>query len=138
MQASCQCGNLTAGIADGAEPMVVLCHCIDCQKRSGSPFGAMAYYPEGSVTVAGEAREYARPTDSGNTFTTGFCPSCGSTVYAKASGFPGITGVTVGTIADPAFPAPARSVYEQSRHHWLAMPEGTPGFARGRGEERTR
>ena len=72
MQASCQCGNLTAEIADGAEAMTVACHCIDCQKRSGSPFGVMAYYPDASVAIGGEAREYARPTDSGHTFTTGF------------------------------------------------------------------
>jgi hypothetical protein len=138
MQASCQCGTLTATIDDGAEPMVVACHCIDCQKRSGSPFGAMAYYPGGSVAIAGEAREYARPTDSGNTYTTGFCPTCGSTLYGKASRFPDIVGVTVGTISDPTFPAPVRSVYEQSQHQWLAMPETTDGFVRGRDGERSR
>lgn len=139
MQASCQCGSLTAQIQDGAEPMVVACHCIDCQKRSGSPFGTMAYYPEDYVAVAGEAREYVRPTDSGNTFTTGFCPDCGSTLYGKASGFPGIVGVTIGTIGEQALlPVPARSVYEQSKHRGVAMPAETQGFVRGRNSERTR
>ena len=138
MQASCQCGKLTATIDDGAEPTVVMCHCIDCQKRSGSPFGAMAYYPDGTVSFGGEAREYSRPTDSGNTYTTGFCPSCGSTLYGKASRFPGITGVTVGSISDPAFPMPARSVYEQSRHEWVAMPEEMPGYWQGRDGEQVR
>jgi hypothetical protein len=138
MQASCQCGSLTAEIQDGAEPMVVACHCIDCQKRSGSPFGTMAYYPVTFVNFAGEAREYARPTDSDNTFTTGFCPTCGSTLYGKASGFPGIVGVTFGTIDERKLPAPVRSVYEQSRHHWVQMPAETQGFVRGRNSERTR
>ena len=138
MQASCQCGSLTAEIDNSAEPMVVACHCIDCQKRSGSPFGSMAYYPRDAVAVSGAAREYSRPTDSGNTYTTGFCPACGSTLYGQASAFPDIVGVTVGTISDPALPAPARSVYEQSRYHWLAMPESTAGFVRGRDGERSR
>ena len=138
MQASCQCGNLTAEIQDGAEPMVVACHCIDCQKRSGSPFGAIAYYPEDYVAFAGEAREYSRPTDSGNTFTTGFCPDCGSTLYGKASGFPGIVGVTLGTVEGAVLPVPVRSVYEQSKHRWVAMPAETQGFVRGRNSERTR
>lgn len=136
--ASCQCGSLTAAIADGAEPMIIACHCIDCQKRSGSPFGTMAYYPTDSVTIAGEAREFTRPTDRGNSFTNGFCPTCGSTLYGVASQYPGIVGVTVGTFADPAFPAPTRSVYEQSRHHWLAMPATVPGFAQGRDGEQVR
>lgn len=138
MQSSCQCGSLTATVDDGAEPMVVMCHCIDCQKRSGSHYGSIAYYPSGSVTVAGEAREFSRGTDSGNTFTTGFCPTCGSTVYARASRMPEIIGVTVGTISDPAFPTPTRSVYEQSRHHWLALPETISGFAQGRDGARVR
>ena len=138
MQASCQCGALTAEIQDGAEPVVVACHCIDCQKRSGSPYGSMVYYPEDFVAFAGEAREYSRPTDSGNTYTTGFCPTCGSTLYGKASGFPGIVGVTFGTIADATLPAPLRSVYEQSRHPWVMMPAETHGFLRGRDGERVR
>lgn len=75
MQASCQCGNLTAEISDHVEPVIVMCHCIDCQRRSGSQFGSIAYYPAEAVAIAGEAREYGRPTDSGNTFTTGFCPA---------------------------------------------------------------
>ena len=139
MQASCQCGALTAEIQDGAEPVVVACHCRECQKRSGSPFGTMAYYPENFVNFGGEAREYSRPTDSGNTFTTGFCPGCGSTLYGKASGFPGVVGVTLGTIGEPQLlPVPARSVYEQSRHRWVAMPAETQGFVQGRNSERTR
>ena len=138
MQASCQCGSLTAEIQDGAEPIVVACHCIDCQKRSGSPFGTMAYYPEDYVAIAGEAREFSRPTDSGNSFTTGFCPSCGSTLYGKASGFSGIVGVTLGTIEGAVLPVPVRSVYEQSKQRWVTMPAETQGFVRGRNGERTR
>jgi len=138
MQASCQCGSLRAEIQDGAEPVVVACHCIDCQKRSGSPFGTMAYYPEDFVAVSGEMREYARPTDAENTYTTGFCPSCGSTLYGKTSGLPGIVGVTLGTIGPEPLPGPARSVYERSRHRWVQMPAETQGFVRGRNGERTR
>ena len=138
MHASCQCGSLTAQIQDGAEPVVVACHCLDCQKRSGSPFGTMAYYADDAVAIAGEAKEYARATDSGNTYTTGFCPTCGSTLYGKASGMPGVIGVTVGTHAERRLPRPARSAYEQSRHDWVRMPAETQGFAQGRNSERTR
>jgi hypothetical protein len=132
MQASCQCGKLTATVADGAEAMTILCHCRDCQRRSGSPFGAIAYFPHEAVAISGTPREFTRPTDAGNTFTTGFCPDCGSTVYAKASRMPEITGVTIGTLADTAFAAPIRSVYEQSKHAWVSLPEGMTHHPRGR------
>jgi hypothetical protein len=132
MKASCQCGKLTAAVADGAEAATVVCHCLDCQRRSGSPFGSIAYFPKEAVTISGTPREFTRTTDTGNSFTTGFCPDCGSTVYAKASRMPEITGVTVGTLADPAFPAAIRSVYEQSKHDWIVLPEGVAHHRRGR------
>ena len=132
MLASCLCGALHATIADDAEPMTIICHCTDCQKRTGSPFGVMAYFTRELVTIEGQAREYSRPTDTGNVFTTGFCPECGSTLLARGSRFPDIIGIALGTIADPAFPAPARSVYEQSRHHWVIMPKVMPRHPRGR------
>jgi hypothetical protein len=125
-------------IDDGAEALVVACHCIECQKRSGSPFGAIAYFPADTVTIRGDAREYTRPTDEGGTFTTGFCPTCGSTLYGSASKHPNIVGITVGTISDPSFPPPTRSIYEQSRHHWVAMPETAAGFVRGPEGQRSR
>jgi len=125
-------------IEDGAEAFVVACHCIDCQKRSGSPFGVIAYFSASAVSIHGEAREHTRPTDEGNTFTSGFCPTCGSTLFGLASKHPDLVGVTVGTISDPTFPPPNRSIYEQSRHHWVALPEATVGFARGPDGERSR
>ena len=132
MQASSQCGSLTVEIDDGAEPTVVMCHSFDCQRRSGSQFGSIAYYPVESVAIAGEAREFASGSDSGHAFTTGFCPGCGSTVYARPGRMPEIVGVTVGTIADPSFPRPLRSVYEQSKHHWIELPEEIAHHPRGR------
>ncbi len=132
MKAHCQCGNLSADIADDAQAMTVLCHCKDCQRRSGSPFGTVAYFPAEAVTISGEAREYTRSTDTGAHFTNGFCPECGTTLYAKAEKYPGIVGITAGAIADPDFPPPARSVYEQSRHHWVILPNTMPRHPRGR------
>jgi hypothetical protein len=60
------------------QPMaVVACHCIACQKRSGSPFGEAAYYPHEQVKVCGEARKFTRATDAGSHFDQFFCPDCG-------------------------------------------------------------
>ena len=53
MQASCQCGNLTAEIQDGAEPVVVACHCRDCQKRSGTGSRGSLIVPTVTPTAPG-------------------------------------------------------------------------------------
>jgi len=132
MQASCQCGNLTAEINDGAEAMTVMCHCVDCQRRSGSPFGVISYYEKAEVCLFGPSKQFTRPCDSGETFTTGFCPECGSTVYALPGKYRGLIGITIGTIADPSTSRlPDRSVYEQSRHEWVKLPQ-MPRHPRGR------
>ena len=34
----------------------------------------------------------------------------------------------VGVFADPAFPAPTISVYEERRHAWVATPEGAEHY----------
>ena len=132
MDAQCQCGQLSLKLP-GATPAVVACHCIACQRRTGSPFGVLAYYPAEALTIVGEAKRFERPTDEGNRFETFFCPECGSTVYAKASKHPAMIGVAVGAIADPGFGAPIRSVWEQSMHAWVTMPTDIEHFPKGRG-----
>lgn len=130
--ASCGCGQLSASIAGDAQAMTIMCHCTDCQKRSGSPFGVMAYFSNDAVSLVGEAREYERATDSGGTYTTIFCPQCGSTILGKASIIPDIAGVPVGAMTDPQFPAASLSFYEQSKHDWVTLPDEMHHFARGR------
>jgi hypothetical protein len=48
-----------------------VCHCLDCQKRSGSAFAAQARWPEAQVTLTGRSKTWQREADSGHkaTFT---------------------------------------------------------------------
>ena len=41
-------------------------------------------------------------------------------------------GVTVGTIADPQFQPPVRSVWEQSMHTWVSIPGAIEHYPQGR------
>lgn len=123
MKATCQCGRLTAEIDPTAEPIGVVCHCHDCQRRSGSPFGALAYLPEDMVAIAGSRTEFTRTTDAGNEFTNGFCPGCGGTVYTYPSKYPGMVGIAYGALAGEDVPMPVRSVYERSAVPWLSLSE---------------
>ncbi len=131
MDATCQCGELRMTLP-GPSAAVVACHCLDCQRRSGSPFGVLAYYPKEALAIVGEARRYERPTASGGTFETFFCPECGSTVYARAGKHPAVIGVAVGSFADPGFPAPVRSVFEATKHDWVTIPGAVEHYPQGR------
>jgi hypothetical protein len=129
--AKCSCGSLRLS-AEGQPQAVVACHCIDCQRRTGSVFGVGAYYPKEQVQISGEARSFVRPTDAGHEFTTNFCPNCGSSVYWASGKNPGLIGVAVGAFADRSFPAPVRSVWEQSMHPWATVSVASQHFVKGR------
>jgi len=119
--ASCSCGQLSATV-DGDPIRVGVCHCLACQRRTGSVFGAQARFPAEAVVVTGESRRYVRVGDSGGQATFNFCPLCGSTVYYTLSGSPEHVAIPVGAFADPVFPGPKRSVYEERMHSWVVMP----------------
>jgi hypothetical protein len=120
--ASCTCGQLTA--TTSADPVrVSVCHCLACQRRTGSVFGAQARFPANSVTISGTSRKFLRVGDEGGRAIFNFCPSCGATVYYTIEGGAEYIAIPVGAFAEPSFPAPTISVYEERMHTWVQMPE---------------
>ena len=122
-RAECSCGRLRVTVT-GDPVRISICHCLACQKRSGSLFAAQARWPRIRAVVAGDSTEFARVGDEGGTARFHFCPYCGATVYYLMDGLPDFIAVPVGGFADPDFPMPRVSVYEERRHRWLELPEG--------------
>jgi hypothetical protein len=118
--AQCACGALTLELREQSI-LVVACHCLDCQRRTGAPFGVGAFYAIDTVIISGAAKEFTRDAASGRKVRMYFCPDCGSTVYWKPDFLPSVIGVAVGALADPKYPAPARSIFEQSKHDWVQI-----------------
>ena len=103
--ASCICGQLTATTTE--EPIrVSVCHCLACQRRTGSVFGAKARFRRGAVAVKGESTQCVRIGDEGNRITFHFCPKCGATVHYQIEGGNDRIAIPVGAFAEPGFPAP--------------------------------
>lgn len=106
-----------------------VCHCLACQRRTGSVFGAQARFPREAVTVTGTSAEYVRVGDEGTKCTFRFCPKCGATVYYTLEGLAEAVAIPVGAFAEPSFPAPRFSVYEERMHSWVSMPSGIERMA---------
>jgi len=118
--ASCSCGQLS--ISCRGEPQLVsLCHCRACQKRTGSAYGIAAFFERGATEARGRAGLYTRPSDSGHAVAFHFCPDCGSTVFWEPERKPDMIAVAVGCFADPSFPAPTQSVWDDQRHPWVTF-----------------
>lgn len=119
--ASCSCGQLSVTVND--DPIrVSVCHCLACQRRTGSAFGAQARFRKECVSINGKSTQYVRVADSGNRIMFNFCPVCGAIVHYWIEGREDLVAVPVGAFADSQFPAPAFSVYERRKHPWVSLP----------------
>jgi hypothetical protein len=126
-QATCSCGNLV--IHTRGEPVrVSVCHCLACQKRTGSVFGAQARFALDAVRIEGRSSEYIRVGESGHAARFQFCAECGATVFWQSDAVPGFVTVAIGAFADSGFPPPRVSVYEEHQHAWLRLPDDMEHF----------
>ena len=122
--AACSCGQLSIQVT-GEPVRISICHCLACQRRTGSVFGQQARFRrEDVVAIEGRSTEYQRVGDEGSRARFHFCPQCGATVYYEFDGMPEFLAIPVGAFADPGFPAPSLSVYEERRHAWVEVPPG--------------
>jgi len=115
--AACSCGQLRLR-CEGEPIRVSMCHCLACQKRTGSPFAVQARWPVERVTIEGNATEYVRVGDEGGRASFRFCPTCGVAMYYIAEAMPDLVAVPVGVFGEPTFPPPTYSVYSTRRHPW--------------------
>lgn len=118
--ARCRCGGLSV-ICKGEPERVSVCHCLECQRRTGSAFGVQARYPKASVTVEGVFTSYDRVGESGLWARYNFCPACGSTTFYENEDLPGYFAIPVGAFADPNFTLPQRSIFENRKHRWVEI-----------------
>jgi hypothetical protein len=128
--AQCACGQLKAECS-GEPTFVAMCHCHQCQRRTGSVFAVNAGFLTGDVKLEGRSSGWSRAGDSGRTVDFRFCPECGTTVYWSGQMRPDLIVVAVGAFNDPDFPAPIRTVWAQSKHEWVQIPPGLSVHAKG-------
>ena len=99
-----------------------VCHCLNCQKRSGSAFAAQARWPAEQVVIEGRSKSFELISESGNKATFHFCPDCGSEVHYDISDkADGQIAIPLGAFDDPYFLTPAFSMFENRKHPWVEI-----------------
>lgn len=82
----CHCGHLTYR-AEIDPATASICHCTDCQTFSGSAFRTSVPVVEGTLEfTSGEVKAYIKTAESGAKRIQGFCPECGTHIYATSVG----------------------------------------------------
>jgi hypothetical protein len=64
-----------------------MCHCLECQRRTGAVISNQARFPRDQIAFEGKATTWTRTAESGNKLTFHFCPTCGSTSTGGTKAF---------------------------------------------------
>jgi hypothetical protein len=73
--AACSCEQLRLTV-EGEPVRVSICHCLACQRRTGSVFGVQARFDAEQVTIERASRQYVRVSDEGERRAFfHFCPN---------------------------------------------------------------
>lgn len=128
LEGRCACDAVRYRLASA--PMFVhCCHCLDCQRQTGSAFVLNAIIEaDRIVLVAGDPRPVTVPTDSGRPHDIYRCPACQTSMWSDYGRRPNYRFVRIGTLNDPTALVPDVHIFTRSKQPWVRLPGGARTF----------
>lgn len=131
LQGGCQCGGIRYEIRT-APTAYYCCHCLDCQKQSGSAYGlSLIVEEDGFQITKGHTKFFTITTDKGNLKDCHFCPDCGVRMYHQSRHRPARLSLKGGTLDDNKSLTPKGHIWVSSGHSWAYSPGDIPCFEKG-------
>jgi hypothetical protein len=126
LEGGCSCGTVRYRLTSA--PMIVhCCHCLDCQRQTGSAFVINAVIETDRIEkLSGEPEPVSMPTDSGRPHDIYRCPTCRTAVWSDYGGRPALRFVRVGTLDQPSALAPDVHIFTRSKQPWVGLPPDVP------------
>lgn len=128
LEGGCACGEVRYRL--GSAPMFVhCCHCLNCQRHTGSAFVINLLIEAARVELPKGAPEPVDMPGNGGTPNRIFrCPACRVAVWSEYGGRTEFRFVRGGTLDDPAAVTPDVHIYTRSKLPWVRLPDGVPAF----------
>jgi hypothetical protein len=119
VEGQCHCGAIRyeAEVEPGT---IRVCHCLDCQRLTGSAYRAAIPAPAAGFRIlTGKPRQYIKSAESGAKRIHAFCENCGSPVYACAIENPQVYSLRLGALQQrEQLGPPARQIWTKRRLPW--------------------
>jgi hypothetical protein len=127
LEGGCACGLVRYRLASG--PLIVhCCHCLNCQRQTGSAFVINLMIEADRVDVLrGEPQAVDAPRDDGSAQRVFRCPTCQVALFSEY-GWRELLYVRGGTLDEPSAVTPDVHIFTRSKVPWLPLPDGTPAF----------
>jgi hypothetical protein len=127
VQGGCACGAVRYRLT--SDPLIVhCCHCLSCQRQTGSAFALNVIIEADRVELLGDQPvpvDVLR--DNGTTQRVFRCPTCQVAVYSTYT-HPDAFFVRGGTLDEPRGIAPDVHIFTRSKVDWVTIPDGMPRF----------
>jgi hypothetical protein len=126
-EGGCACGATRYRLE--SDPLFIhCCHCLNCQRQTGSAFVINLMIEASHVEmVAGAPQPVEVPRDDGSTQRIFRCPTCQVAVFSEY-GRPEVRYVRAGTLDRPSEVTPDVHIFTKSKVSWITIPESTPAF----------
>ena len=117
----CLCGAVTFEVR-GPLRDVVLCHCVECRRWTGSVGAFAATLVEDLVIGETGALRWIDSPESARGARRGFCSSCGSSLFWQAAGGERVS-IAAGTLDEPTRLRVAAHIYTHQAGDWDELPD---------------
>jgi hypothetical protein len=104
------------------------CHCLNCQRQTGSAFVVNLLIEADRVEVlAGDPEPVDVPREAGDEQRIYRCPTCQVAVFSEY-GRPEVKFVRGGTLDEPTSITPDVHIFTRSKVGWVTLPDSAPAF----------
>ena len=124
----CSCGEVRYRLTSA--PMFVhCCHCLNCQRHTGTAFVVNLLIEAARVELlSGAPQPVTMPLNGGSPNRIFRCPQCQVAVWSEYGGRTAVRFVRAGTLDDPSTVSPDVHIYTRSKLPWVLLPESVPAF----------
>lgn len=127
----CQCGKVTYSITSKPHSLNV-CHCLECQRQSGSAFALTLVVPSSGVHLSPSSQQhighFQRKSDSGRIRGGIFCTDCGVRVYHNNPDSQQWISIKAGTLDQKVDISNATHIWTKRKLEGMTVPKGVEAW----------
>lgn len=119
----CRCGRVHLQLRTETLAPLYACHCLDCQRWSGSAFALHMLCSAQAVDVSGDTLTYSHAHD-GQISTQYACGTCFTRLFNETTAAPGMRVVRAGVLDGAERLTPMAHIWVERKQPWVSLPGG--------------
>lgn len=120
----CRCGQVHLHLQTEIPSPLYACHCLDCQRWSGSAFALHMLCAAQAIEVTGDTVIYTQST-GGHTSTHHACGHCFTRLFNETDAAPGMRVLRASVLQGAEHLAPLAHIWVKRKQPWITLPEGS-------------